>query len=183
MMFIIASGESLIPLINYQVMNWSLNALVIIFVAYGLIFLAQSLILSKICTSDRSIYRVGYTSLPSIITLYLALLLISLDVRNKYRDPIYVTLFVLSLVLVWFMESISMRSMFGRMVPSDLQSFAEALRAAVSRVGMVVASFVTPFLLSVLTYYSSCFLALGVILLVIYIARKKQLTDIQIVEF
>ncbi|XP_066915222.1 uncharacterized protein [Clytia hemisphaerica] len=183
MMFIIASGESLIPLINYQVMDWSLNTLAIIFVAYGLIFLIQSLVLSKVCTTHQSMYRVGYTSLPSIITLYLALLLISLEARNKYWDPFYVTLFILSLVLVWFMESISMRSMFGRMVPSDLQSFAEALRAAVSRVGMVVASFVTPFLLSVLTYYSSCFLVLGFIMLVIYITRKKQLTDIQFVDF
>ena len=73
-----------------------------------------------------------------------------------------------------------MRSMFGRMVPSDLQSFAEALRAAVSRFGMVVSSFVSPFLLSVLMYYSSCFLVVGVIMLLVYIARRKQLTDIRV---
>ena len=181
MMFIIASGESLIPLINYEVMNWSLNALVIIFVGYGVVLLATSMLLSKICTGDKSIYRVGYTSFPCVITFYLALLLMSLDdVRNKDRDICYMFSFVLSLVFVWFMESIAMRSMFGRMVPSDLQSFAEALRAAVSRFGMVVSSFVSPFLLSVLMFYSSCFLVVGVIMLLVYIARRKQLTDIRV---
>eukprot|EP00111_Clytia_hemisphaerica_P019756 TCONS_00058296-protein len=179
MMFIIASGESLIPLINYEVMNWSLNTLVIIFVGYGIVLLATSMLLSKICTGDESIYRVGYASFPCVITFYLALLLMSLDIRNKNRDIFYMFLFVLSLVFIWFMESIAMRSMFGRMVPSELQSFAEALRAAVSRFGMVVSSFVSPFLLSVLMYYSSCFLVVGVIMLVVYIARRKQLTDIQ----
>lgn len=175
LMFIVASGESVFPLINYEIMKWNLNALVLIFTSYGIILLLVSLILSRVCVDDKSIYRVGLLSLPGVIIFYIALLCISLSSRNKIGDIVYMCLLVLSLVFIWFLESVALRSMLGRTVTSDVQSFAETLRNAVSRMGMVLSSFLTPFLISVLTWYSMVFAFVGIVMLVLYVIRKKYL--------
>ena len=180
MMFIIASGENLFPLINYEILGWPLHALVVIFVCYGIILLVVSIILSRLCVDNRSIYLVGCTSLPGVILFYVALLLISVSSRNKTFDILYVSFLVISLVFIWFLESVALRSMFGRMVTSDVQSFSEALRNSVSRMGMVLSSFVTPFLVSVLTWYSIVFIVVGVLMFSLYTTRRKSLIAIKV---
>lgn len=177
MMFIITSGESMFPLINYEIMKWNLNALVMIFMSYGIILLVVSLILSRVCVDDYSIYCVGLLSLPGVIIFYTALLWISLSERNKTFDIIYMCLLVLSLVFIWFLESVALRSMLGRTVTSDVQSFAEALRNALSRIGMILSCFLTPFLMTVLNWYSFVFAFVGLVMLVVYAARRKSLVS------
>ena len=179
-MFIIASGENLFPLINYEILGWSLHALVVIFGCFGFSLLAISIILSRLCVDDKSVYLIGYASLPSVSIFYVVLLLISLTERNKVFDTVCMAFMVLSLVFVWFLEMVAFRSMFGRMVTSDIQSFAEAFRTGVSRMGLIIAAFVTPFLVSVLTWYSIVFIVVGVLMFSLYTARRKSLIAIKV---
>ena len=112
-----------------------------------------------------------------MIIFYTALLWISLSERNKTFDIIYMCLLVLSLVFIWFLESVALRSMLGRTVTSDVQSFAEALRNALSRIGMILSCFLTPFLMTVLNWYSFVFAFVGLVMLVVYAARRKSLVS------
>ena len=60
---------------------------------------------------------------------------------------------------------------------SDVQSFAEALRNALSRIGMILSCFLTPFLMTVLNWYSFVFAFVGLVMLVVYAARRKSLVS------
>lgn len=182
MMFVIANGESLLPLINYQLMSWNLHILVTTFVGYGILLLIVSLALSKLCTNEKQIYYVGFVSLPCVVMCYLTLLIISVTQREDVKDAVLLCILVVALVFTWFLESVALRTLYGQMVSSDSQSFAEAMRNGISRFGMIISNLVTPFMMPYLVTFSSLFMCFGLVMFAVYVSRRKLLTNIRVVE-
>ena len=178
-MFMIMGGEILIPLVNYSILNWSMNTFLAYISIYGVLLAVLSTVLGKICTTNISLYITGLISIFSmIISFDLLPIIIVLD-RNNIRDAVLMLGFILGCACMWFIECIALRAMLGKMLPPNIQSFAQALRYGIGRACMMSASLVTPLLMQNLISFSFILIALAFVLLCLFLLRGKSLINLK----
>ncbi|XP_057306268.1 uncharacterized protein LOC130644586 [Hydractinia symbiolongicarpus] len=153
-MYCLMSLDLLIPLIELNLLGWSLEALTLTLVTYGITYFFALLILSKYCTSKRAVYYVSLVCIVFQLVLFVIMIAMKRLERNLERDVTLMVLFMIGYIFVWFIEMVLLRTMVAKMVPSNIQRFTEALRKVLSGSGTVIAALTEAFAISALDWWS-----------------------------
>ena len=178
-MYSMYSACVVLPLIMQVNLKWDIRVVSIVIVAYGLLGFILIVILGRFLNSSRSVY---YTSIFSIICQACACLSITLLKTlqtNLYGDIILLSVEISSLVISWFFADTLLRVTLAKMVPSRIQSFSECLRAGVTRCAIISASFIAPYVLQWLLWWSCGVFVIVILLLITFVIRKKHLLEPQ----
>ena len=86
-------------------------------------------------------------------------------------------MFVLACSTTWCIEEVLTRSLFGKLVPSSCQSYAEGIRRSVSSVAFIISGVTTAGLFKYLTEISAALIGATLMLLAVFVWRKKTLMN------
>lgn len=182
-MYCFITLDLLIPLLELKLLGWSLEAVTLTIASYGITYFFVLLILSKYCTSQRAVYYLSLVCIVLQLVLFVVMIAMKRLERNLERDILLMLLFMIGYIFSWFIEQVLLRGMVAKMVPSNIQSFTEALRNVLSRSGTVIASLTAAFVVSVIDWWSTGMGILVLLLLICFVYRYKSLSNIQEMSF
>ena len=182
-MYCLWSADVLVPLLTTEILKWSLESLTYMVSGCGLLYFFLLLIMSKVCTSDKSVYYTGLVCIGTQMCMFATLIFVKNHKRDETLDVILMLFFAIFFLPSWMMEFVIMRCMLSKMVPSSMQSFVESLRNGASQLSTVLASIATPFVMNVLTWWSASLICVVAFFLAAFIARRKELSNIEIIDF
>ena len=177
------AADVLLPLLTIDVLKWSLSVLTWLIVGSSLFFSLLVMIMSLYCTSEGSVYVMSIVCMLFNILMILSMLGIKVLQRNLQRDVCLMTCFITGYVFAWCIEVVIMRCMLAKMVPSHCQSFTESCRNGVAKVSTILASVTAPLLLPYLEWWCTGVLVVLVAILIVFLIRRKNFTDIKQIRF
>lgn len=175
--------DVLIPLLTGLVLEWNLTSISLIFVANGMSYIIMVMVSSKICVTDRAVYNMMIISIVSIVLLFVIVILLHFLKRHKAVSILLMSVFVIFLGLGWFVEEVLIRCTLAKMVPSNYQSFVEALRHGVSQAGMILAAVTVPIFLRYYKIWCTGIIVSNIVLLLVFLRRRNSLLMVREVEF
>lgn len=171
--------DVILPMIIHDVFNWSVNVVMFVYLAYGILSLIVLLIMSKLCISGRKIYIVTIICIVSVILQFAVTATINFTRRDTTTDAILLSLLLIFSVFGWCLIDVLLRSLMSKMVPSSIQSFTEVFRAITARASVVVASLTGPFLVPYLHYWGLVSIICLTFVLFCFIMRRKHFISIK----
>ena len=174
--------DILIPLIVLELLQWSFEALMIILTVYSVVYTISLFILSKVCTTNRSIFILSICSMVFQVVGLATTTCIKVLERQSTRDVILIILLLVSFVFMWFIQEIFFITTLAKMVSSDVQNFAESIRFGGSSISCLVAALISSVTLNYLQYWSVFMAVATSFFIVIFLKFRPNLTDINMIQ-
>jgi len=174
-MYCLFSTDVLLPLLCVVTLEWDITSMTYIFVVYGVGFTIILIIMSRFCTSSKRVYYGTLWCIVCQAMQFIFLLAIAKSQRENTQDIMLVGLYLINWLFVWCIEEVLLRSMVARMVPSQVQSFTESIRAGVARISTILAALTTPLLMTFLATWAIILIAITFAFLICFILLRKSL--------
>ena len=139
---------------------------------YGIVLLS----LVKLSTKFTDYHIILFAVFVQLAGL-VAVLALSVYHDNFYFNYVSLTTFVLACSTTWCIEEVLTRSLFGKLVPSSCQSYAEGIRRSVSSVAFIISGVSTAGLFRYLTEISSALIGATLMLLGVFVWRRRTLKN------
>ena len=105
-MYGLFAAEILLPLLVYDVLEWSLETLTWLMVCYSILYFLLLMFMSKFCTSARSIYAMAIVCIVFNIIMFLSMTGMKMFERVIARDVFLMTCFIVAFVFAWIIEEV-----------------------------------------------------------------------------
>ena len=172
-----------LPLLATIYLKWNLKTISIMYACIGVADFLFLYAMGKYCKSNKSVY---YTSLVAILSqIMTCALLICFKVleRNYERDISMIILYLISIMIGWCFDDVLIRVLLANLVPSNIQSFCEALRSGMCKIAMVVGSFTVGVVLPWVQWWSAVIILFSILLFIAFIIRGKHLINPKEISF
>jgi len=181
--YALSSSSGAMPLLTTVVLKFDMKILSYLYSMTGVSDLIFLLFMAKFCTSNRMVYLMTIIAILSLIIMAALMICFKLLERHYTEDMVMLFIFGLLTTFGWTFDEVCIRVMFANMIPSKIQSFAEALRAGVGRIAIVLGSFTTAIIVPSLQYWSAGIIFLCTLLLVGFLIRRKIFLNPVLVDF
>lgn len=174
--------DLLIPIIIQTHFKWSDKWVSINYTIHSAVYFLAILLCSKICTTNK---RVFWTNISAIVFTVITLsLLISMAelLMNRTMKIIMISAFQIAYIPVWFLDEVTQSNLLARIVQSDIQSFAEAIRGGISKTGCIVASLLIAANVDV-AWLATVMIVFSFLSMTSYMYRSKRMINLQINDF
>lgn len=161
-----------LPLIIADEMEWN-RGMHILLAVYGVGALLTLAAMSVYNKSKSTTYYSCIISVTCHIVAYIILLIFSILQRNFTRDIAILISFITISIFMDLFEMFSAKMLLGALVPSQIQSFTEGLRDGMCTCGVILASILTPFVLSYITWLSAVLIFTTSVIALRFVYRKK----------
>ena len=182
-MYSMFSVDVLVPLVFEVILQWNLMSLAIFLVVSGLVYAGLLFLMSRYCTSNNSLYVTMVSCLFSAVLMYLTLIAIKFKDRVPVVDYVLVILLGVFWLLTTCTEEVLITAILARKVPSEVQSFTEALRNGIASTAAILGALTTPLLLDVVDWWALVMMVVVGVLIVFYIFRRRTLVAAQVINF
>lgn len=142
------SLDILLPLIIYDLLQWSQLALTITIVLTAVPFFVFLYVFSKLCTTDKREYYACMFSIFCTLICFCIIFEFKVLARNYTRDMWLMAVFIIGFTFIWFPNEVFLTSMLAKNVPPSIQSFAHGFRSSLGMIATVIPAFTTPLLMS-----------------------------------
>ncbi|XP_057296117.1 uncharacterized protein LOC130625051 [Hydractinia symbiolongicarpus] len=174
--------DIVLPLIVYELLEWSQLALTVILIISSLTFFAMLCVFSKFCTTDRREYHAFLICTCCSLICLVVILEFNVLTRSFRRDVLLITVFVICYSVVWFPEQVFMKSIIAKIVPPSIQSFTQGSRSAISRFSGIISAITTPLLMPWIHIWAFVLIIMVTCNLVCLVIRGKSLTNIKVIS-
>ena len=175
--YTIMVASLLMPIIVEAWLTWSLRTFNILYTGFGIADFFFICVMTKICTTPRSIYYASLVSILSQIITCALLICLKILPRSYNRDMALVISFFVSIMFGWCFDDVLVRIILANFVPSQIQSFSEALRSGVCRISMIVASFTVAVVGTWVQWWSIGIAVLNLMLFGVFVVRAKHFIE------
>lgn len=172
--FILFGFDTMVPLIGSTYFNFGVQQTSIIYIIDGVIYGFLLLALGKL----SEIYADFYLILCAVVIALFGLvtiLCIKFFHTNIYFNYACLTVYILSFSSAWCIEEVLTRSLFGKLVPSACQSYAEGIRRSVSNVAFIISGVTNAGLFEYITFIAVTLIVITLVLLVVFYHRREAL--------
>jgi len=176
-MYGLMTVTTLFPLLVTVLLQWDVKHLSIIYAASGAFELVYLFLLARFVKNNVSNYYLLLTNVTSQIVNVCVIVSLKFLPRDYLRDLVLVIVCVVTMVLGYSFDDISIKVLFAHMVPSQVQSFSEGLRSGVSRTSVVVASLTVAVVMPWCHVWAVAMLVVYIILLGIFLVVRTQIMD------
>lgn len=168
------------PIVILEILKWDSKYLNIQQGLSAFAMTLSSLLLSKYAVSSMRIYIASIlTILSSFSSIVLLIVITQFNTTTKW-DIVLIVLYSVAIVPIWYLDSPLFASMLGRMVKTDIQSFAESCRSLFTLSSCVVVGIfiATNGFLKYLLFGLS---GLIIIVFFVFVYRRKKFMNIKLV--
>ena len=176
------SVDVLLPLLFLELLHWKFHALVVFLVASDVVYGCILAIMSKWCTSNRSLYYAMTFCLCATILMFGSIVGLKLNPNHQFQY-VLVTFLGIFWVLTTVIEEVLLRAILARKVPSTVQSFTETTRNGIASMAAIVGAVSTPLILNVVHWWACSMIAIVFFLLVYFIFRRRSLMNGEEISF
>lgn len=170
--YILFTFDTLMALIASQYFGLSVTSTSLIFIVDGVVYAFVLTILGKV--SERcSDYQIILTAFSILFIGLVSIFVLSIDHGNKVLSYVLLVIYIFAFSTTWTIEEVLTRSLFSKLVPSRCQSLAEGFRRSVSCTAFIISGVTSAGLFDYLSYLCSALCFVTVLLLVLFIRRKK----------
>ena len=168
--------DTLMSLIASKYFNFDVSHTSIIFIIDGLLYGFVLLAIGKVSTKYSDFHIIIFAVVVQLFGS-VAILCLNLYHTNIYFNYVCLVVYILAFSTTWSIEEVLSRSLFGKLVPSSCQSYAEGIRRSVSSIAFIISGISTAGLFDSLSIIFSILIVLTFILLIVFICRKESLTS------
>lgn len=168
--------DVLMSLIGSKYFGFNVSQTSLIFIIDGLIY---GFVLFAIGKASKRFSDFNIIVCAVLVQLFgqAAILTLSLYHSNIYINYICFIFYILAFSTTWSIEEVLSRSLFGKLVPSYCQSYAEGVRRSVSNVAFIISGISTAGLFAYLPIMFSVLIFLTLIMFAVFLYRRESLSS------
>ena len=174
--FILFGLDTMVSLIGSAYFNFGVRDISIIYIIDGTLYGFVLIGLGKLSIMYADFYIILFAVGIEILGL-ISILSLQLYHLNIYFNYVCLVLYIIAFSSAWCIEEVLTRSLFGKLVPSSCQSYAEGIRRSTSNIAFIISGMTTSALFEYLTIISSVLIALMLVLLAIFYYRRNSLLN------
>ena len=168
--------DTLVSLITTHYFNYTSSQTSLIFIIDGVLYAIVLIALVKLSTLFTDFHIIIFAVVVQLLGL-IAVLTLNLYHTNIYFNYVSLSVFVVACSTTWCIEEVLTRSLFGKLVPSSCQSYAEGIRRSVSSVAFIISGVTTAGLFDYLLEISSMLIGATLLLLGVFVWRRETLEN------
>ena len=172
--FVLFGLDTMVPLIGSSYFGFDAKDISIIYIIDGILYGLVLAGLAKIASRYADFHIILFAVCIEILGL-VSVLCIQVHHDNIYFNYVCLCVYVVAFSSAWCIEEVLTRSLFGKLVPSSCQSYAEGIRRSTSNVAFIISGVTTAGLFEYLTVTASVLIGCMVIMFGMFYQRKMTL--------
>ena len=174
--FCSSSLVMLIPMINYEIFEWSLLKLTLVYTLSALTYFTLYCTVtlkrfSKMCNFIVILF--------SIVLIMIGLLSSHILKRTDAKRNTFITVYAMTFALIWFLEEILLGEMMSKMVAPTVKPLTDSFLLALRYTSFILASMLIPLIFRCLDFYLVILAFFTVGFIFSYVSKWSVLLDIE----
>ena len=174
--FVLFGLDTMVPLIGSTYFGFDARDVSIIYIIDGVLYGFVLVALAKISTKFADFHIILLAMCVEILGL-VSVLCIKLYHTNVYANYVFLCVYVIAFSSAWCIEEVLTRSLFGKLVPSACQSYAEGIRRSTSNVAFIISGVTTAGLFEYLSVTSVVLIGCTVAMMIVFYCRRYTLLN------